>query len=226
MQILVVEDDAANREFLRRSLEENGYEPVLAGSLQEAEEKAQGSTFDCAILDLMLPDGDGIELIRRLKESGFTAPILILSAKRSVDERVLGLQTGGDDYLTKPYAVAELMARLRNLVKRAETVSPEQRTVLRVQDLTLDLLRREARRGDQVLDLTTREFSLLEFLCRNAGRMVTRSMILDKVWGMRIDPETNVVDVHIYRLRNKMERHGEAPMLRTVRGMGYVLKDR
>ena len=226
MQILVVEDDAANREFLRRSLEENGYEPVLAGSLQEAEEKAQSSTFDCAILDLMLPDGDGIELIRRLKDSGFTAPILILSAKRSVDERVLGLQTGGDDYLTKPYAVAELMARLRNLVKRAETVSPEQRTVLRVQDLTLDLLRREARRGDQVLDLTTREFSLLEFLCRNAGRMVTRSMILDKVWGMRIDPETNVVDVHIYRLRNKMERHGEAPMLRTVRGMGYVLKDR
>ena len=226
MQILVVEDDAANREFLRRSLEENGYEPVLAGSLQEAEEKAQSSTFDCAILDLMLPDGDGIELIRRLKDSGFTAPILILSAKRSVDERVLGLQTGGDDYLTKPYAVAELMARLRNLVKRAETVSPEQRTVLRVQDLTLDLLRREARRGDQVLDLTTREFSLLEFLCRNAGRMVTRSMILDKVWGMRIDPETNVVDVHIYRLRNKMERHGEVPMLRTVRGMGYVLKDR
>ncbi len=226
MQILVVEDDAANREFLRRSLEENGYEPVLAGSLQEAEEKAQSSTFDCAILDLMLPDGDGIELIRRLKDSGFTAPILILSAKRSVDERVLGLQTGGDDYLTKPYAVAELMARLRNLVKRAETVSPEQRTVLRVQDLTLDLLRREARRGDQVLDLTTREFSLLEFLCRNAGRMVTRSMILDKVWGMRIDPETNVVDVHIYRLRNKMERHGEVPMLRTVRGMGYVLKDK
>ncbi len=226
MQILVVEDDAANREFLRRSLEENGYEPVLAGSLQEAEEKAQSSTFDCAILDLMLPDGDGIELIRRLKESGFTAPILILSAKRSVDERVLGLQTGGDDYLTKPYAVAELMARLRNLVKRAETVSPEQRTVLRVQDLTLDLLRREARRGDQGLDLTTREFSLLEFLCRNAGRMVTRSMILDKVWGMRIDPETNVVDVHIYRLRNKMERHGEVPMLRTVRGMGYVLKDK
>ncbi len=226
MQILVVEDDAANREFLRRSLEENGYEPVLAGSLQEAEETAQSRTFDCAILDLMLPDGDGIELIRRLKESGFTAPILILSAKRSVDERVLGLQTGGDDYLTKPYAVAELMARLRNLLKRAETASAEQRTVLRVQDLTLDLLRREARRGDQVLDLTTREFSLLEFLCRNAGRMVTRSMILDKVWGMRIDPETNVVDVHIYRLRNKMERHGEVPMLRTVRGMGYVLKDR
>ncbi len=226
MQILVVEDDAANREFLRRSLEENGYEPVLAGSLQEAEETAQSRTFDCAILDLMLPDGDGIELIRRLKESGFTAPILILSAKRSVDERVLGLQTGGNDYLTKPYAVAELMARLRNLLKRAETASAEQRTVLRVQDLTLDLLRREARRGDQVLDLTTREFSLLEFLCRNAGRMVTRSMILDKVWGMRIDPETNVVDVHIYRLRNKMERHGEVPMLRTVRGMGYVLKDR
>ena len=226
MRILVVEDDAANREFLRRTLIENGYEPLLAATVMEAKQVAEMAHCDCGIVDLMLPDGDGITLIRQLKESGFAAPILILSAKRSVDERVLGLRTGGDDYLTKPYAVAELLARLGNLVRRAESTPAEQRTVLRVQDLTLDLLRREARRGEQVLDLTTREFSLLEFLCRNAGRMVTRSMILDKVWGMRIDPETNVVDVHIYRLRNKMERHGEQPLLKTIRGMGYVLKDK
>ena len=225
MRILVVEDDAANREFLRRSLAENGYEPVIAATVREAKLAAKTSPCDCGIVDLMLPDGDGIHLIRELKESGFAAPILILSAKRSVDERVLGLRTGGDDYLTKPYAIAELLARLENLVRRAESISAEQRTVLRVQDLTLDLLRREARRGDRVLELTTREFSLLEFLCRNAGKMVTRSMILDKVWGMRIDPETNVVDVHIYRLRNKMERHCEQPLLKTIRGMGYVLKD-
>ncbi len=232
MRILVVEDEATNRDFLRRSLEDNGYETTLASTAQEAEEAAKSSALeggvaiDGVILDLMLPDGDGISLIRRMKAAGLSAPVLILSAKRSVDERVFGLETGGDDYLTKPYAIAELMARLRNMVRRTETHAQEQKTVLRVQDITLDLLRREARRGEQVLELTTREFSLLEFLCRNAGRMVTRSMILDQVWGMRIEPETNVVDVHIYRLRNKMERRGERPLLRTIRGMGYVLQDR
>ena len=232
MRILVVEDEATNRDFLRRSLEDNGYETTLASTAQEAEEAAKsialegGVAIDGVILDLMLPDGDGISLIRRMKAAGLSAPVLILSAKRSVDERVFGLETGGDDYLTKPYAIAELMARLRNMVRRTETHAQEQKTVLRVQDITLDLLRREARRGEQVLELTTREFSLLEFLCRNAGRMVTRSMILDQVWGMRIEPETNVVDVHIYRLRNKMERRGERPLLRTIRGMGYVLQDR
>ncbi len=232
MRILVVEDEATNRDFLRRSLEDNGYETTLASTAQEAEEAAKSSALeggvaiDGVILDLMLPDGDGISLIRRMKAAGLSAPVLILSAKRSVDERVFGLETGGDDYLTKPYAIAELMARLRNMVRRTETHAQEQKTVLRVQDITLDLLRREARRGEQVLELTTHEFSLLEFLCRNAGRMVTRSMILDQVWGMRIEPETNVVDVHIYRLRNKMERRGERPLLRTIRGMGYVLQDR
>ena len=225
MRILVVEDDTTNREFLRRSLEENSYHPVLADSAAQAELAIQSVEIDGAIIDLMLPDGDGLSLIQRLKAGGLNAPVLILSAKRSVDERVLGLETGGDDYLTKPYAITELLARLRNLMRRTETQPPETKTVLQVKDLKMDLLRREASRGDQVLDLTTREFALLEFLCRNAGRMVTRSMILDQVWGMRIEPETNVVDVHIYRLRNKMERRGERPLLRTIRGMGYVLND-
>lgn len=214
-----------NREFLRRSLEENSYHPVLAGSVVQAEQAIQNVEIDGAIVDLMLPDGDGLSLIQRLKAGGLKAPILILSAKRSVDERVFGLEKGGDDYLTKPYAITELLARLRNLMRRTEAHLPEQKTVLQVKDLKMDLLRREAMRGDQVLELTTREFALLEFLCRNAGRMVTRSMILDQVWGMRIEPETNVVDVHIYRLRNKIERRGERPLLRTIRGMGYVLND-
>ena len=226
MRILVVEDDTTNREFLRRSLEENSYEPVLASSAAEAELASRTGDIDGAIVDLMLPDGDGISLIQRMKANGLSAPVLILSARRSVDDRVFGLETGGDDYLTKPYAITELLARLRNLVRRTETHPSETKTILQVRDLKMDLLRREAMRGDQVLDLTTREFALLEFLCRNAGRMVTRSMILDQVWGMRIEPETNVVDVHIYRLRNKIERRGEQPLLRTIRGMGYVLNDK
>jgi two-component system copper resistance phosphate regulon response regulator CusR len=225
MRILVVEDDPTNREFLRRSLVENSYHPVLADSAAQAEQAIQNVEIDGAIIDLMLPDGDGLLLIQRLKAGGLKAPVLILSARRSVDERVFGLEKGGDDYLTKPYAITELLARLRNLMRRSETLTPERKTVLQVRDLKIDLLRREATRGDQVLDLTTREFALLEFLCRNAGRMVTRSMILDQVWGMRIEPATNVVDVHIYRLRNKIDRRGERPLLRTIRGMGYVLND-
>jgi DNA-binding response OmpR family regulator len=156
---------------------------------------------------------------------GVRAPVLILSARRSVDDRVRGLEQGGDDYLIKPFALAELLARLRNLLKRN---SPHQgeATRLHVQDLELDLLRREAIRGGQVLQLTPQEFVLLEFLCRNAGRVVTRSMILDKVWGMRIVPDTNVVDVHIYRLRGKVDGAGQQPLIMTMRGVGYVLKDR
>jgi two-component system copper resistance phosphate regulon response regulator CusR len=141
-----------------------------------------------------------------------------------VDDRVRGLEQGGDDYLTKPFALAELLARLRNLLKRNSPSS--ELTRLRVLDLELDLLRREASRGGKVLHLTAQEFTLLEYLCRNPGRVVTRSMILDKVWGMRIQPDTNVVDVHIYRLRGKVDTDGRQPLIRTLRGVGYVLKDR
>jgi len=225
MRVLLVEDEVDIQSFLRRSLEEAGYEVEAANDGKSAEKLAVDSTFDILIVDLGLPDQDGITLILRLRQLGVRAPVLILSARRSVDDRVRGLEQGGDDYLTKPFALAELLARLRNLLKRNSPSSGEA-TRIRVQDLELDLLRREASRGGQVLQLTQQEFVLLEYLCRNAGRVVTRSMILDKVWGMRIQPDTNVVDVHIYRLRGKVDGAGLVPLIRTMRGVGYVLKDR
>src|ERR1700690_4377274 len=180
---------------------------------------------DALIVDLGLPDRDGISLILRLRQLGLTSPVLILSARRSVDDRVRGLEQGGDDYLTKPFALAELLARVRNLVRRTNSSSAAA-TRLRVLDLELDLLRREASRSGELLNLTPQEFILLEYLCRNAGRVVTRFMILDEVWGMRIQPDTNVVDVHIYRLRGKVDTDGRGPLIRTLRGVGYVLNDR
>jgi two-component system copper resistance phosphate regulon response regulator CusR len=225
MHLLVVEDETDIQSFLRRSLQEAGYEVEVAPDARTAERLAVESRFDILIVDLGLPDRDGISLILRLRELGMRAPVLILSARRSVDDRVRGLEQGGDDYLTKPFALAELLARLRNLLKRNGPPQGEA-TRLRVQDLELDLLRREATRGGQVLQLTQQEFVLLEYMCRNAGRVVTRSMILDQVWGMRILPDTNVVDVHIYRLRGKVDGAGQQPLIRTMRGVGYVLKDR
>ncbi len=225
MRLLLVEDEVDIQSFLRRSLQEAGYEVEAANDGKTAERLAVESTFDILIVDLGLPDQDGITLILRLRQLGVHAPVLILSARRSVDDRVRGLEQGGDDYLTKPFALAELLARLRNLLKRNSPPSGES-TRIRVQDLELDLLRREASRGGQVLQLTQQEFVLLEYLCRNSGRVVTRSMILDKVWGMRIQPDTNVVDVHIYRLRGKVDGAGQIPLIRTMRGVGYVLKDR
>jgi two-component system copper resistance phosphate regulon response regulator CusR len=225
MRVLLVEDEVDIQSFLRRSLEEAGYEVEAANDGKSPEKLAVESIFDILIVDLGLPDQDGITLILRLRQLGVRAPVLILSARRSVDDRVRGLEQGGDDYLTKPFALAELLARLRNLLKRNSPSSGES-TRIRVQDLELDLLRREASRGGQVLQLTQQEFVLLEYLCRNAGRVVTRSMILDKVWGMRIQPDTNVVDVHIYRLRGKVDGAGQIPLIRTMRGVGYVLKDR
>jgi two-component system copper resistance phosphate regulon response regulator CusR len=225
MHLLLVEDEADIQSFLRRSLEEAGYQVEIAPDGKAAERLAVGTDFDILIVDLGLPDQDGISLILRLRELGVRAPVLILSARRSVDDRVRGLEQGGDDYLTKPFALAELLARLRNLLKRNSSTGGEA-TRLRVLDLELDLLRREASRGGETLQLTQQEFVLLEFLCRNAGRVVTRSMILDKVWGMRIQPDTNVVDVHIYRLRGKVDGAGQQPLIRTMRGVGYVLRDR
>jgi two-component system copper resistance phosphate regulon response regulator CusR len=225
MRLLLVEDEIDIQSFLRRSLQEAGYQVEVASDGKTAERLAVEGSFDILIVDLGLPDLDGITLILRLRQQGVRAPVLILSARRSVDDRVRGLEQGGDDYLTKPFALAELLARLRNLLKRNNPGGNES-TRLRVQDLELDLLRREATRGGKVLQLTQQEFVLLEYLCRNAGRVVTRSMILDKVWGMRIQPDTNVVDVHIYRLRGKVDGSGQPPLIRTMRGVGYVLKDR
>ncbi len=225
MRLLLVEDEPGIQRFLRRSLTEAGYQVQAAGDAGTAERLAVESSHDVLVVDLGLPDQDGLNLILRLRQLGLSSPVLILSARRSVDDRVRGLEQGGDDYLTKPFALAELLARLRNLLKRNKSNSTDA-TRLRVLDLELDLLRREASRNGEILSLTTQEFVLLEYLCRNAGRVVTRSMILDQVWGMRIQPDTNVVDVHIYRLRGKVDREGQAPLIRTLRGVGYVLRDR
>lgn len=225
MRLLLVEDEYDIQNFLRNSLTEAGYQVDAASTGKKAESLAQENAYDILIVDLGLPDIDGINLILRMRQIGVSAPVLILSARRSVDDRVRGLEQGGDDYLTKPFSLAELLARLRNLLKRNAPAGNES-TRLRVQDLELDLLRREATRAGQVLQLTPQEFVLLEYLCRNAGRVVTRSMILDKVWGMRIHPDTNVVDVHIYRLRGKVDIKGLQPLIKTLRGVGYVLKDR
>ena len=225
MRLLLVEDDLEIQSFLTRSLSEAGYEVEAAGDGKTAERLAIESEHVALIVDLGLPDQDGITLILRLRQLGLSTPVLILSARRSVDDRVRGLEQGGDDYLTKPFALAELLARLRNLIKRNNLPGAEA-TRLRILDLELDLLRREASRSGAILNLTPQEFVLLEYLCRNAGRVVTRSMILDQVWGMRIQPDTNVVDVHIYRLRGKVDTDGQRPLIRTLRGVGYVLRDR
>lgn len=224
MRLLAVEDDKPIQEFLNRSLVEAGYQVDVASDARSAEALATEGIHDAMIIDLGLPDLDGLDLIARCRAQGNTAPVLILSARRTVDDRVRGLEQGGDDYLTKPFALAELMARLRNLLRRASPAQKES-VKLRVADLELDLVRREAKRGDHVLQLTPQEFALLEYLCRNVGRVVTRTMILDHVWRMRIDPATNVVDVHIYRLRTKVDRDSMRPLIHTIRGVGYVLKD-
>jgi len=225
MRVLLIEDEAEIQDFLSRSLTEAGYELDVAPDAATGERLALAQPHDALIVDLGLPDMDGIALILRLRRLGVSCPVLILSARRSVDDRVRGLEQGGDDYLVKPFALAELLARLRNLLRRSIQPPPET-TRLRVRDLELDLLRREVHLSGETLDLTHQEFALLEYLCRNAGRVVTRSMILEEVWGMKFQPETNVVDVHIYRLRGKLDTPEREPMIRTLRGVGYVFRDR
>jgi DNA-binding response OmpR family regulator len=224
MRLLVVEDDQVIQGFLKRALAEAGFQVDTASTAKTAELKALEGVHDAFIIDLGLPDMDGLDLIAKCRAQGSSVPVLILSARRAVDDRVRGLEQGGDDYLTKPFALAELLARLRNLLRRSSAQQKES-VRLQVADLQLDLVRHEARRGERVLQLTQQEFSLLEYLCRNAGRVVTRTMILDHVWRMRIDPATNLVDVHIYRLRSKVDFNRSEPLIHTIRGVGYVLKD-
>jgi two-component system copper resistance phosphate regulon response regulator CusR len=224
MRLLLVEDESEIQSFLQQPLADAGYEVDAAKDGRTAIQLASERKYDVLIVDLGLPDQDGIDLILQLRRSGISSPVLILSARRSVDDRVKGLEQGGDDYLTKPFALAELLARLRNLLRRNLPTS-EEATRLRVLDLELDFITRRASRGEEVLNLSPQEFVLLTYLCRHAGRVVTRSMLLSEVWGMRIQPNTNVVDVHIYRLRGKVDTEGREPLIKTLRGIGYVLKD-
>ena len=225
MRLLLVEDELEIQSFVKQSLIGAGYEVHTAEDGNAATLLAAKQVYHGMIVDLGLPDQDGIDLILQLRKSGVTCPVLILSARRSVDDRVKGLELGGDDYLTKPFAVAELLARMRNLLRR-NTPQTEDTTRIRVRDLELDMLKRRATRGDEVLNLSPQEFVLLEYLCRHAGRIVTRSMLLTEVWGMRIQPDTNVVDVHIYRLRGKVDGEGREPLIKTLRGIGYVLREK
>jgi two-component system OmpR family response regulator len=222
MRALLVEDDDTIAAFVERGLREAGFAVDWFADGEAGFEAAIGQPYDVAVVDLMLPKRDGLSLIDELRKRGVETPVLILSARRSVDDRVRGLQAGGDDYLTKPFAFAELVARVQALVRRASR-APEP-TTLTVDDLTLDLLSRRVRRGDQIIDLRPREFALLEYLMRNAGKVISKTMILSHVWDYSFDPQTNIVDVLVSRLREKIDRRFEKKLLHTVRGVGYVIR--
>ena len=222
MRALLVEDDETISEFVARGLREAGFAVDCAADGAAGLDAALSQPYDVAVLDVMLPKRDGLSVIDELRRRGIATPVLILSARRSVDDRVRGLQAGGDDYLTKPFAFAELLARVQALVRRA-TRAPES-TTLTVDDLVLDLLSRRVTRGGASIDLRPREFALLEYLMRNPGRVVSKTMILSHVWEYRFDPQTNIVDVLVSRLREKIDRPFEKKLLHTVRGVGYVLR--
>jgi len=221
MRILVVEDDPTLSAFVAQGLRDAGYAVDVASDGARGLDLAVAERPDLAIVDIMLPGLDGYAIIEALRRRGVSLPVLILSAKRSVDDRVKGLQIGGDDYLTKPFAFAELLARVQALLRR-RTASSEP-TELTVGDLHIDLLSRRVTRGGAVIDLRPREFALLEFLARHAGQVVSKTMILSRVWNYTFDPRTNVVDVLVCRLREKIDRDFDAKLLQTRRGMGYVL---
>jgi two-component system OmpR family response regulator len=222
MRALLVEDDSTIAEFVARGLREAGFAVDHAGDGESGLQSATVDEYDVAIVDLMLPKRDGLSLIEELRRRGIMTPVLILSARRDIDDRVRGLQSGGDDYLTKPFAFAELLARVQALVRRA-TRAPEP-TTLSLEDLTLDLLSRRVTRAGKTLDLRPREYALLEYLMRNIGRVVSKTMILSHVWEYSFDPQTNIVDVLVSRLREKIDRPFEKKLLHTVRGVGYVLR--
>ncbi len=222
MRLLIVEDDLEACGAMVRGLSEAGHECQSAPDGEAGLASAGAGRFDVLIVDRMMPRLDGVSMVERLRQAGDQTPVLFLSALGEVSDRVSGLKAGGDDYLVKPFAFAELIARVEALARRRETGSVQ--TVLRVGDLEMDLLGREVRRAGREIDLQPREFQLLEFLMRNAGASVTRTMLLEKVWEYHFDPQTNVIDVHISRLRSKIDKGFEHAMLQTVRGAGYRLE--
>jgi two-component system, OmpR family, response regulator len=222
MRVLIVEDDLTIAGFLMKGFKEAGFAVDHAAEGETGLHLATTEPYDVAIVDLMLPRLDGLSLIQRMREKKIRTPVIILSAKHSVDDRVKGLQTGGDDYLTKPFAFSELLARVQALIRRATGATDSNRLV--VGDLTLDLITRKVTRdGREIEELRPREFALLEYLMRNAGRVVSKTMILSHVWNYSFDPRTNVVDVLVFRLREKIDKDFDRKMLQTVRGIGYVL---
>ncbi len=222
MKVLIVEDDMEAALNMQRGLKEAGIESRLAGDGAQGLEAVKAELPDVIILDRMMPVMDGVTMLQSLRADGTDVPVLFLSALGELEDRVSGLRAGADDYLVKPYALTELLARVEALGRRKDKDAVD--TTLRVGDLSMNLISREVKRQNRIIDLQPREFQLLEFLMRHAGQSVTRTMLLEKVWAYHFDPQTNVIDVHISRLRSKLDKDFDKPMLHTVRGEGYQLK--
>ena len=223
MRLLLIEDDLQAAEYLVKGLRESGYSVEHSPDGRDGLERAGRGPYDVIIADRQLPYLDGLSVITALRERGDRTPVLILSALGTVDDRVHGLKAGGDDYLTKPFAFAELLARIEALNRRGAAAS--ETTRLKIADLELDLLARRVTRSGRNIELTTKEFQLLEYLVRHAGQTVTRTMLLEGVWNLHFDPQTNITDVHMSRLRNAIDKGFPKPLIHTVRGAGYVLKE-
>ena len=221
MKILLIEDDSATAEFVAGAFRQVGYTTEHVSDGESGLVAAMHGPYDAAVVDIMLPKLDGLEVIRRLRASGQALPIIVLSARGSVDAKIRGLEAGGDDYLAKPFSVAELVARVQALLRRASRA--EETTVLKVDDLEMDLVTHRVTRAGEPIDLQPLEYQLLEYLMRNKGRVVSRNTILDRVWNYSFDPHTNVVESRVYHLLEKIDRQSARKLLRTVRGFGYVL---
>ena len=224
MRLLIIEDDDKIAEFVADGFRQSGFNVLRVADGESGLASAEQGDFDAAVIDVMLPKLDGLEVIRRLRRKGSTLPIIVLSARGSVNAKIAGLEAGGDDYLAKPFSIAELIARVQALVRRAWRVAEE--TVLRVGDLEMDLTTHRVTRAGRHIDLQPLEYQLLEYLMRNQGRVVTKTVIMDRVWDYRFNPHTNVVESRICRLREKVDLEGFPKLIRTVRGFGYVLSDR
>jgi two-component system, OmpR family, response regulator len=225
MHVLIIEDDAVARDYLAKGLREAGHTVDVAADGIEGLHMASSTAVDVAVVDRMLPKLDGLALIQSLRATGRKTPVLILSALGEVDDRITGLRAGGDDYLTKPYHMSELLARIDALARRGESGGSDASTKLRVADLELDRMTRRVMRGGKKIELTAREFQLLEYLMRHSGQVVTRTMLLEGVWDYHFDPQTNVIDVHISRLRHAIDKDFDKALLHTVRGAGYSLRE-
>ena len=225
MRLLLIEDDQEAAQFLLKGLRESGYAVDHAGDGRDGLFQATEGNYDLVITDRMLPHMDGLTLVKFLREQGRRTPVLVLSALGTVDDRVLGLKAGGDDYLTKPFAFSELLARVEALLRRSAASNDAPATRLKVADLEMDLLSRRVARAGRDIELTAREFKLLEVLLRHAGQVVTRTMLLEGVWDLQFDPQTNLIDVHLSRLRQAVDRGFAKPLIHTVRGAGYVIRD-
>jgi len=224
MRLLLIEDDARTAQFVTKGLVQAGFSVDHAADGVDGLFMAQQVAYDVAVVDIMLPRLDGLSVIERLRRQKINTPIIVLSAKKTVDDRVRGLQAGGDDYLVKPFAFTELLARIQTLLRRSQ--ASEEPTRLSIGDLSLDIVKRKVTRSGKEIELQQREFALLEYLMRNAGRVVSKTMIMEHVWDYNFDPESNVVESRICRLRDKIDRGAQRKLVHTIRGVGYLLEEK